>query len=130
MKPERWQQVERLYNAAMERKPDERAAFLENACADDENLRHEVASLMAAGNRVGSFLEPPADDSASDAPASPEQPLIIGAQVGAYRILSLLGEGGMGEVHLALDTRLNRKVAIKVLRAEFTVDAQRVQRFE
>src|SRR5215510_4121682 len=129
MKPERWQQIERLYYAALELEPDARPAFVASAWPDDESLRQEITSLLAAGNRIGSFLEPPPDVIATESPASAQQPSTIDAQLGAYRILSLLGKGGMGEVHLALDTRLNRKVAIKLLPAEFTAQPERVRRF-
>src|SRR5215510_14808337 len=124
MSPERWQQVERLYYAALAQEPDSRAAFLASACADDESLRREVASLLAEGERIGSFMEPRVD--AADAP----QPSLIGQTVGHYRIVSLLGKGGMGEVYLGEDTALQRKVALKLLPAALTADRERLQRFQ
>jgi serine/threonine protein kinase/TolB-like protein/Flp pilus assembly protein TadD len=124
--PERWQQIERLYHAALERSADEREAFLESACPGDESLRREVASLVAAGDRIGSFLEHPTDALATESPRPPP----IGQMLGHYRVLSLLGRGGMGEVYLGEDTTLGRKVAVKVLPAEFTSDPQRLTRFE
>jgi eukaryotic-like serine/threonine-protein kinase len=129
MKPERWRQVERLYYAALEREPDERAAFLDSACAGDEGLRHEVASLIAAGDRIGGFMEPPVGF-AAEAPASAPQPSMIGQTLTHYRIVSLLGKGGMGEVYLGEDTTLRRKVALKLLPAAFTSDRERLRRFE
>jgi serine/threonine protein kinase/tetratricopeptide (TPR) repeat protein len=126
MTPERWQQIERLYYAALERSPDDREAFLDSACASDEGLRHEVASLVAAGDRIGSFLEPPTDALMADPPRPPP----IGELLGHYRVLSLLGRGGMGEVYLGEDTTLGRKVAVKVLPPEFTSHPQRLRRFE
>jgi len=129
MKPERWRQVERLYYAALEREPDERAAFLESACAGDESLRREVASLVAAGDRIGSFMEPPVGV-AIEAPATAPQPSMIGQTLGHHRIVSLLGKGGMGEVYLSEDTTLGRKVALKLLPAAFTSDRERLRRFE
>jgi len=128
MKPERWQEVERLYYATLDKMPDDRAAFLDSATTD-ESLRGEIRSLLAAGASIGDFLEPPVEATA-EVPTTVSEPLMIGAELGAYRILSLLGKGGMGEVCLALDTRLNRKVAIKLLPAKFTLDAERVRRFE
>jgi serine/threonine protein kinase/Flp pilus assembly protein TadD len=130
--PERWQQIEELYHAALEREPESRAAFLDEACAGDEELRREVASLLAYDDKPASFIEAPVLEvaarelvSLSGAQTQPMAP----AQIGAYQILSPLGRGGMGEVHLALDTRLGRKVAVKLLPARFTTDADRVRRF-
>src|SRR4029434_4975132 len=129
MKPERWRQVERLYYAALERQPDERAAFLGSACAGDESLRREVASLIAAGDGIGGFMEPPASV-AAEAQATAPQPSMIGQTLTHYRIVSLLGKGGMGEVYLGEDTTLGRKVALKLLPAAFTSDRERLRRFE
>ncbi len=129
MEPERWRQIEQLYYAALEREPAERAAFLAEACAGDESLRREVVSFIAAGDRVGSFMEAPAGEFA-EALATAPQPSMIGQTLTHYRIVSLLGKGGMGEVYLATDTRLGRKVAVKLLPAEFTAEGERVRRFE
>jgi serine/threonine-protein kinase len=130
MKAERWQQIERLYHAALQREPDERGPFLESACAGDESLRSEVASLIAAGDRVGSFMEPPAHADGGERPAGAQQPSMVGRALGHYRILSLLARGGMGEVYLSEDTTLGRKVALKLLPAAFTSDRERLRRFE
>jgi Tol biopolymer transport system component/serine/threonine protein kinase len=138
MAPERWEQIERLYHAALEREPDARAGFLDEACADDEFLRNEVAGLLACDVPRDSFIQSPAIEIAARALANdplieasdkPMRSLIAESRIGAYQMLELLGRGGMGEVHLALDTRLGRKVAIKLLPAEFTTDAGRVRRF-
>jgi eukaryotic-like serine/threonine-protein kinase len=131
MSPERWQQVERLYYAALAQEPDARTTFLASACAGDESLRREVAALLAEGERIGSFMEPrgagaPDAPDAVDAP----QPSLIGQTVGHYRIFSLLGKGGMGEVYLGEDTALRRKVALKLLPAALTADRERLQRFQ
>src|SRR5438876_1132634 len=135
MKPERWQQIERLYHAALEREPEARAAFLDKACAGDEELRREVEGLLACDDKTASFIDGPALEVAAKAlagdPPAEEQGVRppVARQIGAYQLLSPLGKGGMGEVHLALDTRLGRKVAVKLLPAEFTTDAGRLRRF-
>jgi eukaryotic-like serine/threonine-protein kinase len=138
MERDRWEQIERLYHAALERGPDAREAFLDEACAGDEDLRREVAGLLACDVPSDSFIQSPAIEIAARAMAAeplnetstnPMGSLTAGSQIGAYQLLEPLGRGGMGEVHLALDTRLGRKVAVKLLPAAFTTDAGRVRRF-
>ena len=139
MEPARWKQIERLYHAALEREPDARESFLDEACADDEALRREVAGLLASDIQSDNFIQSPAIEIAARAMAAESlieasnktmRRLTAWSQLGAYRLLEPLGRGGMGEVHLALDTRLGRKVAVKLLLAEFTTDAERLRRFE
>ena len=129
MPAERSQQIERLYHEARERDPRERAAFLAHACAGDSALWREVESLLAEDPGVRSFLETPALEfvkmSAEDGSSS-----LIGRQLGAYSIVSLLAKGGMGEVYRARDTKLKREVAIKILPEEFSRDRNRVARFQ
>ena len=139
MDPDRWKQIERLYHSALEREPGGREAFLDIACAGDEDLRREVTGLLACDVPGDSFIQSPAIEIAAralaaepiiEASTNPMGSLIAGSQIGAYRLLEPLGRGGMGEVHLTLDTRLGRKVAVKVLLDEFTTDAERLRRFE
>jgi len=130
MKPERWQQIEQLYHAALERRAEERAIFLAEVCGGDEALRREVAVLLAADARAEQFIETPPSHLAADWLTQSPSHLDAGQQLSHYWILSLLGAGGMGEVYLAQDVRLKRKIALKLLPAKFTQDEERVRRFE
>ena len=126
MKPDRWEHLEPLYHAALERAPDERVAYLEQACAGDAELRREVESLLAVDEHVVHFIDQPA---AQDF-AEEQSTMQMGQRISHYQLLSRLGKGGMGEVFLAQDTSLKRQVALKLLPKQFTADAERVQRFE
>jgi serine/threonine protein kinase len=131
MTPERYEQIGQICDAALELEPGERAAFIERACGQDEELRQEIESLLEAHEQAGDFIANPALGSASELLGDFEAaPLPAGHAVGHYRVLSLLGAGGMGEVYLAEDTSLGRKVALKLLLKEFTDDPERVRRFE
>ncbi len=133
MTPERWEEVGRLYHQALELPTDQRAAFLRRVCADDDALRREVESLLQAATEAGDFIaEPVLKDAAlmlaaESAPAL--QPSLEGRTLGHYRIVSRLGAGGMGEIYLARDEGLDRRVALKLLPADFTRDEARVRRF-
>jgi len=129
MTPERYQQVGQVYLAALEIETDQRAAYLADACAGDEALRRDVESLLEYQARSGGLIDQPILEYAAQAMADATTTKVIGQNFGHYRILSLLGKGGMGEVYLGEDTRLGRKVAIKLLPARFTTDAGRVRRF-
>lgn len=133
MKPELWQRLEPIYHAALEREPAARGSFLDTACAGDEELRRAVVALLACDDRAAHFIEKPALEVAARALAQePGQALErppAPSHIGHYQILAPLGRGGMGEVHLAFDTRMERKVALKLLPAAFTTDAERLRRF-
>jgi serine/threonine protein kinase/TolB-like protein/Flp pilus assembly protein TadD len=129
MDPERWQQIDQLFHSALKCEPAARAAFLQ-ASIEDEALRHEVESLVESHEQSDSFIEAPATDLAAELLAGTEEVLAEGETVGPYKIVSQLGKGGMGEVYLAEDMRLGRQVALKRLPAHFTLDAERVSRFE
>ena len=130
MTPERWQQVEELFHSALSREPGQWATFLAQACAGDESLLREVESLISFHDDPASFIEMPASDLAAELFAKRPSELEPGQQVAHYKVLSSLGAGGMGEVYLAEDTRLGRRIALKLLPAQFTTDAERVRRFE
>jgi len=129
MKPEKWQQIERLYHAALKHEPSQRAAFLQEACAGDEDLRQEVESLLAHEPQAESFIEAPALQVTAQVMAGKQVQPLVGQQFGPYKILSPLGVGGMGEVYLAQDPRLERTVALKILPTELASDRDRMQRF-
>jgi len=131
MKNERWQQVESLYHATLEKDPRERSAFLVHACDGDETLRREVESLLAFDAHAEQFIESPALEVAVKMMADESSKSIAaGDRFNQYRILSQLGAGGMGEVYLAEDTSLRRKVALKFLPVVLTKDKAHLRRFE
>jgi serine/threonine protein kinase/WD40 repeat protein len=119
--PERWQEVKKVLAGALERTPEERGVYLDQACTDPD-LRREVESLITAQEQGdASFLEQP---------TIARVPLQKGVQLGQYTILSLTGAGGMGEVYKAHDTKLKRDIAIKVLPQAFVNDPERLARFQ
>ena len=127
MTPERWKQVDQLLQDTLDRGPAERAAFLAEACGGDDELRREVESLIGFHERAENFIETPPAEVAADWLAVKE--LRAGQTIGHYQLIRQIGRGGMGEVYLALDARLERQVALKVLPPHFTEDAERVRRF-
>ncbi len=131
MTPERYQQIGRLYHDAVSLEPVPRVAFLQEACAEDEELRQAVERLLASDEQAQAqdFIAEPALHVAAEMLAQ-ERSKLVGHSLNHYQIVSVLGVGGMGEVYRARDTRLDRAVAIKVLPASFTSDPDRLRRFE
>jgi eukaryotic-like serine/threonine-protein kinase len=127
MTPERWKQVDQLLQEALVRDSAERAAFLSEACGADDELRHEVESLLGFHGRAENFIETPPSDIAADWLAVEESR--AGQTIGHYQLMRRIGRGGMGEVYLARDTRLGRPAALKLLQNSLTRDASRVRRF-
>ena len=129
MKADRWQTIDRLFHSTLSCAQEKRAGFLSQACGDDEALRVEVESLLRAHEQDGSFLDLPAYEVAADFLADAFGGLMAGQQIGPYKIISPLASGGMGEVYLAQDSRLGRKIALKLLPPDFAKDQHRVRRF-
>ena len=127
MTSNRWEQIEELYHTALAHEESGRAAFLASACQGDEELRREVESLLNFARSASGLLDHPAGDLAHIVPSVAT--MLAGTrQIGNYRVLSFLGAGGMGQVYLAEDTRLLRRVAIKVLPASAVDDERARQR--
>ncbi|HWF90142.1 MAG TPA: protein kinase [Pyrinomonadaceae bacterium] len=137
MTPERWQQISRIFKSAISLDSEARAAYLKAQCSDDDSLRAQVEELLASHRRAGDedFIGGLAAEAAApllidDDAAGPTRPTLTkGQQFGSYVVLDSLGAGGMGEVYLARDTRLDRTVALKVLSSDISQDKRRMQRF-
>jgi eukaryotic-like serine/threonine-protein kinase len=130
MTQEEWKQIDELLQAALNETPGDRAAFLDRVCAGNEVMRREVESLLGHDDQAKSFLEQPPGEVAAELLTSGTSRFLSGQLLNHYRIVEFLGAGGMGEVYLARDTKLDRPVAIKVLAGPFTSDSDKVRRFE
>jgi eukaryotic-like serine/threonine-protein kinase len=129
MKADRWKQVNDLFQSAVERAPGERAAFLDEACHGDGDLRCEVESLLTSHMRAENFIELPAFEVAPELVTKDRTGALVGKVIGHYRIESLIGVG-MGEVYLARDERLGRKAALKLLPDSLTTDETQLSRLK
>jgi eukaryotic-like serine/threonine-protein kinase len=130
MTPERWQQVDDIFQAAVELSIEDRAAFVDSATEGDDELRREVESLIAADEQGLNLVEEPAFRVAASLLASSALQLREGQSISHYEIIGPIGRGGMGEVYLARDQLLNRRVALKLLPADYTKHTDRLRRFQ
>ena len=134
MDPELWKQVDALLEQALDQPEEERAAFVVASCHDNTVLRDEVLSLLRAQSRAAEFMERSAINVAAHVLAQDSNltsiSSLVGQEIESYQIEKLLGAGGMGEVYLARDTKLDRMIALKVLPWHFVADAERLGRFQ
>ncbi|HEY0727732.1 MAG TPA: serine/threonine-protein kinase, partial [Pyrinomonadaceae bacterium] len=129
MNSDRWNRIEALYYSALELDAADREIFVEQQSEGDVGLKDEVLSLLASADRQDSFMEDSAVPLALQVLRS-ERTGLVGQTIGRYQIVDVLGHGGMGEVYLAHDPSLNRKVALKLLPATITDNHVRVLRFQ
>ncbi|HEU4479321.1 MAG TPA: serine/threonine-protein kinase, partial [Pyrinomonadaceae bacterium] len=129
MTPERWQRIDQLLQAALAREPADRALLLDRECAGDAPLREELESLLASAQNAGGFLDKSALQDAAALLNDAESGSLTGRQIGAYHIEEKLGSGGTGEVYLAHDIKLGRKVALKFLDVGFIDEVASRTRF-
>ncbi len=128
MTPERWEQVEDLLNAALDRSVDEREAFLTEACGDDLSLRQKIEYLLTCYEEAGDFIESPAatykDSTLGDEAVTLHFDTMVGRKVGAYRLIREVGRGGMGAVYLAVraDKEFRQRAAIKLVKRGMDTD--------
>lgn len=139
MHPERVEKVKSLLASALSKPPAEREAFLNSVCAGDPTLRRDIDSYLGTGDKTDRFFHQA--NTIPDAKISQENPSAqvtmqipsdarIGKAFGKYLIRSRVAEGGMGIVYLAIDTQLGREVALKVLPEYFSMDRERLSRFQ
>ncbi len=128
---EHWRRLEALFYQALHLKAEARTAFLDQSCGTDTELRKEVEDLLKSAEQTMDFLQKPVLDAAQEIMNNARHDSIApGTELAHYKIISMLGAGGMGEVYLAEDLRLRRKVAIKLLATVLTRDERGLRRFE
>ncbi len=129
MNSDRLARIEEIYHAVLELPLEQRSDFLKETCECDDELLKEVESLLPFSNAASNLIDTPPIDIAAELIYEQADLDIVGTTIDHYRILSKIGSGGMGDVFLAEDTRLERKVAIKFIRAEFAEHAEQLRRF-
>jgi serine/threonine protein kinase/TolB-like protein/Tfp pilus assembly protein PilF len=126
----RWQQLEALFNVAVELDPSARSVFLDQSCQGDSELKSELESLLESSDRASGFLNKPILNVVKEIAHEQTRAVTPGSRLGRYTVLSKLGVGGMGEVFVAQDSQLKRKIALKVLAPRLTRDERALRRFE
>lgn len=129
MSPERWREIDEVFQAVIELEPQWRASFLDEACEHDVTLRAEVEALLLSDASDWEFIARPALEVGAALLSSEEPQFTPGQIFGHYEIVRMIGRGGMGEVYLANDKNLNRPTALKLLPHEPTTDQERLKRF-
>ncbi len=128
MNQDHWQKVKGLFDAVVELAPQERTRFLDKSCGTDDALRRDVEKLLASFDDAESFMEQPAAAEVASFIVEAKN-LEAGKSFGHYEIIRHIGAGGMGEVYLAEDKKLDRRVAIKILNQEFSRHETNLGRF-
>ncbi len=129
MVDEKWQKVREIFDSALRRKPEERRKYVHEACGEDKLLLAEVQSLLSSLDSATSFMETPAVAKVADVIEAEQKKLERGKCFGHYEIIEQIGTGGMGEVYLAKDQKLDRQVAVKILNERFSQDKSNLNRF-
>jgi serine/threonine protein kinase len=125
-----WEQIEKVFHEALSLPEDMRLEFLATACGNNTELLDEATSLLESHSRAGDFINEPAIAADAEVIACALPDKNIGRLVGSYKIVERLGSGGMGDVYLADDLRLERKVALKILPPSLIANPGNLRRFE